>query len=54
MEIFLENMTNYDFNVKHSNPKDQKLIDEFGKEKNFNFKQKGRKSTPNKSLIKWL
>ena len=40
----LETMTNYDFNVSHSNPKDRKLIYEFGKERNFNIKQKGRKS----------
>ena len=26
----LETMTNYDFNVSHSNPQDQKLIHEFG------------------------
>ena len=38
----LETMTNYDFNVNHSNPKDQKLIYEFGKELNFNIKQKGQ------------
>ena len=54
MEIFLETMTHYDFNVSHSNPKDQKLIYEFGKEMNFNFKQKGRKSDRDKSLIKLL
>ena len=45
-------MTNYVFNVSHSNPKDQKLICEFGKEMNFNIKQKGRKSDRNRSLIK--
>ena len=48
----LETMTNYDFNVSHSNPKDQKLIYEFGKEMNFNNKQKGRKSDRDKSMIK--
>ena len=26
----LQTMTNYDFNVSHSNPKDQKLIYDFG------------------------
>ena len=26
-----ETMTNYDFNVNHANPQDQKLIYEFGK-----------------------
>ena len=40
----LETMKNYDFSVSHSNPKDQKLIYEFGKEIKFNIKQKGRKS----------
>ena len=43
----LEAITNYDFNVSHSNPKDQKLIYEFGKEMNFNNKQKGRKNEIN-------
>ena len=50
----LETITNYDFNVSHSNPKDQKLIYEFGKEMTFNIKQKGRKSDRDKSLIKLL
>ena len=40
----LERMTNYDFNVSHSNPKDQKLIYKFGKSMKFDIKQKGRKS----------
>ena len=48
----LEIMANYDFNVSHSNPKEQKLIYQFGKEMNFNKKQKGRKSGRDKSLIK--
>ena len=30
-EDLLETMTNYDFKVRHSNPKDQKLIYEFAK-----------------------
>ena len=50
----LETMINYDFNVSHSNPKDQKLIYEFGKEMNFNIEQKGRKSDRDRSLIKLL
>ena len=50
----LESMTNYDFNVSHSNPKYQKLIYEFGKEMNFNIRQKGRKSDRDKSMIKLL
>ena len=50
----LETMTLYDFNVSHSNPKNQKLIYEFGKEMNFNIRQKGRKSDRDKSMIKLL
>ena len=34
----LATMTNDDFNVSHSNPKNQKLIYEFGKEMKFNTK----------------
>ena len=47
----IENMTSYDFNISHSNPKDQKLSYEFGKELKFNVKQKGRKSPRDQSLI---
>ena len=47
-------MTNYDFNVSQSDPKYQKLIYESGKERNFNIKQKGRKSDRDKSMIKIL
>ena len=39
----LETMTNYDFNVSHSNPQDQNLIYGFGKEMKFDIRQKGRK-----------
>ena len=38
-------MTNFDFNVSHSNTKDQKLIYEFGKEMNFIIKQNEEKVT---------
>ena len=44
----LETITICDFNVSQSNPKDQKLIYEFGKEMNFNIKQKGRQVTETK------
>ena len=44
----LETMTNYDFNVNHSNPKYQKLVYEFIKKKNFIFKQERRKSNRDK------
>ena len=47
-------MTNYDFNVSLSNPKDQELICEFEKEMNFSIKQKGGKSDRYRALIKLL
>ena len=47
-------MTNYDFNVDHSNQQDRKLIFEFAKEMNFNIKQKGKKSDREKSIIRLL
>ena len=50
----LETMTIYDFKVSHSNPQDQKFIFEFGKEMIFIIKQKGRKSSREKSRIKLL
>ena len=39
----LETITNYDFNVDHSNQPDRKLIYEFLKEMKYNNKQKGNK-----------
>ena len=51
---FLETMTNYVFNVSHSNPQDRKLIYEFGEGMNFNIKQKRRKIDRDKSKIKLL
>ena len=48
----LETKTNYDFNVSLSNPKNQKLAYEFGKEMIFINKQKGRKSDRDGTLIK--
>ena len=50
----LESITNYDFNVDHSNQQDRKLIYEFAKEMNFNIKQKGNKSERHKSFIRLL
>ena len=50
----LETMTNYDSNVSHSNPQDQKLKYEFGKELIFNIKQKRWKTPRDQSLIKLL
>ena len=48
----LETITNSDFNVDHSNPQDQKLIYEFGREVKFDIKRKGRKSVRYKPMIK--
>ena len=50
----LETMTNYDFNVDHSNQQDRKLIYEFAKEMNFNIRQKGNKSDRDKSIVRLL
>ena len=50
----LESITNYDFNVDHSNQQDRKMIYEFAKEMNFNIKQKGNKSNRDKSIIRLL
>ena len=50
----LETMINYDFNASQSNPQDQKLIYEFGKEMIFNIKQPGRKNNRDKSMIELL
>ena len=38
----LKTMTNYKFNVDHSNPQDRKKIYEFVKEMMFDIKRKGR------------
>ena len=51
---FLETITNYDFNVDHSNQQDRKLIYEFGKEMKIDNKQKGRKIVRDKSVIRLL
>ena len=50
----LETITNYDFNVDHSNQQDRKLIYEFAKEMNFNIREKGNKSNRDKSIIRLL
>ena len=50
----LEAITNFDFNVDHSNQQDRKLIYEFAKEMNFNIKEKGKKSDRDKSMIRLL
>ena len=48
----LETMTNYDFNIDHSNPQDGKIIYEFGREMKFIIRQKRRKSIRDKVLLK--
>ena len=50
----LETITNHDFYVNLSNPQDRKLKHEFGKETNFDKKQKRPKKDRGKSLIKSL
>ena len=47
-------MTNYDFNNGHSNPQDQKIVCRFGKEMNFNIRQKGQKTTRDTSHLSYL
>ena len=47
----LETMTNYDFNVSHSNPQHQKLKYELAKELDFIIKQTEQKGNRDKSLI---
>ena len=50
-----ETITNYDFNVDHSNPQDRKTICEFGKEMNFKIKQnRRRKSARDQSVMRLL
>ena len=46
----LETRKNFGFDVSKSNPKDQKLIYEFGKKMNFNIRQQGRRSDRDKSM----
>ena len=50
----LESLTNYGFNVDHSNQQDRKKIYEFAKKLKFNIKQKGNKSNRDKSIIRLL
>ena len=52
MKSFMTTMTKYNFNAAHSNPPDQKLIYEFGKQLNFDIKQEGRKRPRDRFIIK--
>ena len=47
-------ITDYRFNVDHSNQQDRKIIYEFGKEMKFKLKNKGRPSTRHSSMIRLL
>ena len=50
----LKTMTNYIFNVGHSNLQDQKKIPEFAEEKKFDIEKIGRKSTRDSSIKELL
>ena len=50
----LKVITNYKFNVDHSNQQDRKIIYEFSKEMNYDTKSTGRPSVRHNSLIRLL
>ena len=50
----LKVITNYKFNVDHSNQQDRKLIYEFAKEMNYDTKSTGRPSVRHNSMIRLL
>ena len=50
----LKVITNYKFNVDHSNPQDKKLIYQFAKEMNYDVKSTGRPSTRHNSMLRLL
>ena len=50
----LKVITNYKFNVDHSNQQDRKLIYEFAKEMKYDVKSTGRPSTRHNSMIRLL
>ena len=47
-------ITNYKFNVDHSNPQDKKLIYQFAKEMKYDSKSTGRPSVRHNSIVKLL
>ena len=49
-----EVITDYKFNVDHSNQRDRKIIYEFGKEMKYRLKNKGRPSIRHNSMIRLL
>ena len=50
----LKVLTNYKFNVDHSNPQDKKLIYQFAKEMKYDTKSTGRPSVRHNSMVKLL
>ena len=50
----LKVITNYKFNVDHSNPQDKKLIYQFGKEMKYDIKSTGRPSVRHNSMVRLL
>ena len=50
----LKVITNYKFNVDHSNQQDRKRIYEFAKEMNYDTKSTGRPSVRHNSVIRLL
>ena len=50
----LKVITNYKFNVDHSNPQDKKLIYQFAKEMKYDTKSTGRPSVRHNSMVKLL
>ena len=50
----LKVITNYKFNVDHSNPQDKKLIYQFAKEMKYDIKSTGRPSVRHNSMVRLL
>ena len=50
----VKTMTNYKFNVSHSNLQDRKIIREFTEEMNVDIKHIGRKSPRDRSIVELL
>ena len=50
----LKTITNYKFNVDHSNPQDKKIIYGFAKEMKYDTKSTGRPSTRHESMVRLL
>ena len=50
----LKVITNYKFNLDHSNPQDKKLIYQFAKEMKYDTKSTGRPSVRHNSMVKLL